>query len=74
MKAKYYHNALPTIETLHATLIKKEEKVKYILFKKALEAATQKLNDYYQKTAEYDAHIHQEKPEMVMAPNCLQLG
>ena len=28
-----------------------------MLFKKALEAATQKLDGYYQKTAESDAHI-----------------
>ena len=42
---------------LHASWRNKVEKAKYILFKEALEAAIQKINGYYKKTAESDAHI-----------------
>jgi hypothetical protein len=33
------------------------EKSKYRTFKNALDAAADKLNEYYEKTAESDAHI-----------------
>ena len=56
-KIPLLHNALPAVEALHAAWSKRAEKWKYAVFKDALDAATQKLNDYYQKTAESDAHI-----------------
>lgn len=50
-------NAIPAIETLHAVWTSRAEKVKYLPFKGALNAATTKLNNYYEKTADSDAHI-----------------
>jgi hypothetical protein len=50
-------NALFAIEALHAAWMKWATKKKYTPFKDALKAATAKLKEYYQKTAESDAHI-----------------
>jgi len=50
-------NAIPAIETLHAAWASRAERVKYRSFKDALDAAMAKLNEYYKKTAESDAHI-----------------
>jgi hypothetical protein len=50
-------NAIPAIETLHAAWASRAEKNKYRSFKDALNAATAKLNSYYEKTADSDAHI-----------------
>ena len=50
-------NTIPAIETLHAAWASRVEKFKYRSFKDALNAAMVKLNEYYQKTADSDAHI-----------------
>jgi hypothetical protein len=50
-------NAIPAIETLHAAWANRAEKPKYWSFQDALNAATAKLNKYYEKTADSDAHI-----------------
>ena len=41
------HNALLAIEALHAVWTKAAGKIKYKLFHEALEAATKKLEEYY---------------------------
>lgn len=53
------HNALPAIEALHAAWSKKAEstRAKYKLFKEGLVAAMEKLEEYYEKTAQSDVHI-----------------
>jgi hypothetical protein len=50
-------NALPAVEALHAVWSKCAVKPKYAVFKDALDAATAKLDEYYQKTVASDAHI-----------------
>jgi hypothetical protein len=50
-------NAIPAIEMMHAAWTGRAEKLKYFPFKDALNAATAKLNEYYEKTADSDAHI-----------------
>ena len=50
-------NALLAVEGLHATWRKHAEKPKYAVFKDALEAATEKLDEYYKKTVASDAHV-----------------
>jgi hypothetical protein len=51
------HKALPAIELLYAAWEKASKKPRYTPFQQALEAASDKLNGYYEKTAESDAHI-----------------
>jgi len=51
------HNALPAIETLYAAWQSASKKPRYAPFVPALEAAMEKLNEYYKRTAESDAHI-----------------
>ena len=51
------HNALPAVETLHVAWTKAAGKDKYEPFHEALEAATEKLGEYYNKTVASDAHI-----------------
>jgi hypothetical protein len=48
---------LPAIEALHAAWSKWSAKPKYAPFKDAVDAATAKLEEYYTKTADSDAHI-----------------
>jgi hypothetical protein len=50
-------NAVPALETLHAAWTSRAKKFKYQAFMDALNAAAAKLNKYYKKTAESDAHI-----------------
>ncbi|KIL54083.1 hypothetical protein M378DRAFT_182669 [Amanita muscaria Koide BX008] len=50
-------HTIPAIETLHAAWSTRAERFKYYAFKPALDAATTKLNEYYQKTADSDAHV-----------------
>ena len=50
-------NVLPAIETLHKEWSNQIENVKYAPFKEALVAGLKKLEDYYKKTADSDAHI-----------------
>jgi len=50
-------NAIPDIETLHVAWASQAEKIKYESFKDALNAAMAKLNEYYKKTVDCDAHI-----------------
>lgn len=57
MKTPSLYNALPAIEALHAAWSTRARKAKYTPFEDALDAATRKLDEYYQKTAESDAHI-----------------
>jgi hypothetical protein len=51
------HKALPAIELLYAAWEKASKKPCYAPFQQALEAALDKLNGYYEKTADSDAHI-----------------
>jgi hypothetical protein len=51
------HNALPTLERLHAAWEKASSKPRYLHFARALNAGMDKLNSYYQRSAESDAHI-----------------
>jgi hypothetical protein len=51
------HNALPAVEALYAAWNKRSTKNKYKPFEAALDAGAKKLNEYYTKTAESDAHI-----------------
>jgi len=51
------HNALPAIETLYAAWQNASTKPQYAPFASALEAAMEKLNEYYQRTAASDVHI-----------------
>ena len=50
-KTPSLHNALPAIKILHASWRNKVEKAKYMPFKEALEAVTQKLNGYFKKNS-----------------------
>jgi hypothetical protein len=51
------HNALPVLERMHAAWEKISNKPQYSSFIPAPEAGTQKLDQYYQHSAESDAHI-----------------
>ena len=51
------HNALPTLEKLHAAWQKASDKRCYSHFVQALEAGMAKLDTYYRCSAESDAHI-----------------
>ena len=51
------HNALPTLEKLHAAWQKASDKRRYSCFVRALEAGMAKLDTYYRCSAESDAHI-----------------
>jgi hypothetical protein len=51
------HNALPTLEKLHAAWEKASHKDRYSHFVPALDAGKAKLDTYYQRSAQSDAHI-----------------
>jgi hypothetical protein len=51
------HNALPTLEKLHAAWEKAANKPRYLHFVRALTAGKDKLDTYYNRSAESDAHI-----------------
>jgi len=51
------HRALPAIEVLYAAWERTSTKEQYTPLLPTLEAEIEKLNGYYQKTAESDAHI-----------------
>jgi hypothetical protein len=51
------HNALPAIETMYSAWQSASTKPRYTPFVPALEAGMEKLNEYYKRTAESDAHI-----------------
>ncbi|KIL57452.1 hypothetical protein M378DRAFT_58137, partial [Amanita muscaria Koide BX008] len=59
-------NAIPAIEALHSAWSTRADKVKYASFNEALHAATDKLNEYYKKMADSDAHIL----AMLLHPEC----
>ena len=59
------HNALPTLEKLHAAWQKASVKDRYSRFVLALEVGMVKINTYYKRSAESDAHI------MAMGRQCL---
>lgn len=50
-------NALPALEKLHAAWDKAAIKPRYAPFVPALDAGMEKLDEYYQHTADSDAHI-----------------
>ena len=52
-----FHNALPTLEKLHAARQKASDKHHYSHFVWALEAGMAKLDTYYRHSAESDVHI-----------------
>jgi hypothetical protein len=51
------HNALPTLEKLHAAWEKASHKDRYSHFVPALNAGKAKLDTYYQRSAQSDVHI-----------------
>ena len=51
------HNALPTLEKLHAAWMEASHKTRYSHFVPALEVGMAKLDTYYQRSADSDAHI-----------------
>jgi hypothetical protein len=51
------HLAIPALETLHKAWSTCSERLKYRYFKPALEAATNKLDKYYEKNADSPAYI-----------------
>ena len=51
------HYAIPAIETMYTASQNASLKPRYAPFVPALEAAMEKLNEYYKRTAESDAHI-----------------
>ena len=51
------YNAIPALEKLFATWEKQRDMPETERFKNALDAALQKVNEYYEKTSESDAHI-----------------
>ena len=51
------HNALPALEKLYAVWEKASGKSRYLSFVPALNAGMAKLNQYYERSAESDAHI-----------------
>jgi hypothetical protein len=57
VSAPSLQNALPALERLHAAWEKASNKSRYTPFIPALEAGMQKLNQYYQRSAQSDAHI-----------------
>ncbi|KIL57469.1 hypothetical protein M378DRAFT_1028731, partial [Amanita muscaria Koide BX008] len=50
-------NALPAIERLHTEWSERLKKADYMPFAQALRAGLKKIEEYYQKTADSDAHI-----------------
>jgi hypothetical protein len=50
-------NALPVLERMHAAWEKASNKPRYSTFISALDSGMQKLDQYYQRSAESDAHI-----------------
>jgi hypothetical protein len=50
-------NAVPALEKLYATWEKQRDMPEAKPFKNALDAALKKVNEYYKKTSESDAHI-----------------
>ena len=50
-------NALPALERLHVAWEKASNKSRYSLFVPALKAGMLKLDQYYNRSAESDAHI-----------------
>jgi len=50
-------NAVPAVEALHSVWHNQSTKSKYAPFHDALNAATAKLGEYYEKTADSNAHI-----------------
>ena len=51
------HNALPALERLYAEWEKASNKARYKKFKSALIAGMAKLNEYYQRSGAFDAHL-----------------
>ncbi|KAF8810030.1 hypothetical protein BYT27DRAFT_7092899, partial [Phlegmacium glaucopus] len=50
-------NAVPALEKLYTTWEKQQEQPEAAPFQDAIDAAMEKINQYYEKTAESDAHI-----------------
>jgi hypothetical protein len=59
------HHALPALEKMYKCWEKSAEKPRYQAFVPALTAGMKKLDEYYQHSAESDAHI------MAMGDVCL---
>jgi rubrerythrin len=51
------HLALPALEALHKAWTSRMERTKYSHFAEALEAGVDKIVEYYEKTADSDAHV-----------------
>ena len=50
-------NAVPALEKLYMTWEKQRDQPESIPFQDAIDAAMTKINEYYEKSAESDAHI-----------------
>ncbi|KAG1900855.1 uncharacterized protein F5891DRAFT_980060 [Suillus fuscotomentosus] len=59
------HFALPALEGLHKAWTSRSNSSKYAPFHTALTAATEKIQEYYEKSAECDAYII----SMLLDPN-----
>jgi len=57
VKAPSLYNALPAVKALYAAWTNCAKKEKYAIFEPALDTAISKLEEYYMKTANSDAHI-----------------
>jgi hypothetical protein len=51
------HLAIPALKTLHKAWFSRSERTKYRYFAPALDAAVNKLNEYYEKTTDSPAYI-----------------
>lgn len=51
------HLALPALKALHSAWSSRSARIKYIDFHQVLDAAVDKISDYYMKSASSDAHI-----------------
>jgi hypothetical protein len=51
------HLALPALEGLHKAWVSRSNNPKYARFRAGLTAATDKIQEYYEKSAECDAYI-----------------
>ena len=67
-------NAIPAIESLHAAWNNRSEKLKYKAFHPALSEASKKLEAYYKKTADSDAHVFAMRKLSYICMNVILIG
>ena len=67
------HLALPVLKALHKAWSTRASNLKYEPFYEALEAGTEKINVYYQKTADSDAYIFAMRMFFISQAICIVL-